>query len=269
MPQSLRAADETFSAAVALLDQEKIAPLLGVLQSVACAADPVEEEDEEVYRACPQHGMHSLKAAGSCTFVSQISGVVPGQTWLWADDEETVAAFDDVAGTLLNRLPLHLQDQLMLYTASFTIVEENVYEDDSKWHVDWHGIPKGLSWTILVPLWPLDDKDWRNLGGTQLCVNEHMLPRPKAVASCSAAAAEAVAKEAAMQFPDLCARQWATASFSVLEHGYRWGECLLFEGHVLHRTGPYQATAAACEDNRMKLSCFVSWTSQQEGCWLL
>ena len=41
-----------------------------------------------------------------------------------------------------------------------------------------------------------DDKDWRNLGGTQLCVNEHMLPRPKAVASCSAAAAEAVAKEA-------------------------------------------------------------------------
>ena len=26
------------------------------------------------------------------TFVSEISGVVPGQTWLWADDEETVAA---------------------------------------------------------------------------------------------------------------------------------------------------------------------------------
>ena len=27
--------------------------------------------------------------------------------------------------------------------------------------------------------------------------------------------------------------------------GYQRGECLLFEGHVLHRTGPYQAPASA------------------------
>ena len=66
------------------------------------------------------------------TFVSEISGVVPGQTWLWADNEETVAAtsthsvqaccdenemeakvFDDAACALLTKLPSKLRNQVM------------------------------------------------------------------------------------------------------------------------------------------------------------
>ncbi|CAE7483893.1 mcfH [Symbiodinium microadriaticum] len=185
--------------------------------------------------------MHSLKTAGCCTFVSEISGVVPGQTWLWADDEETVAAFDDAACALLKRLPSKLRNQLMLYTASLTIIPHSVHEDASKWHVDWYGIPDALSWTMLVPLWPRDDDDWRALGGTQLCLKEHALPRADSVAPSIAAVAALVAKEAAEQNPNECPEHWASADFSVVEHSYQRGECLLFEGHVLHRTGPYQA----------------------------
>ncbi|CAE7485668.1 BFAR [Symbiodinium necroappetens] len=185
--------------------------------------------------------MHSLKTAGCCTFVSEISGVVPGQTWLWADDEETVAAFDDAACALLKRLPSKLRNQLMLYTASLTIIPHSVHEDASKWHVDWYGIPDALSWTMLVPLWPRDDDDWRALGGTQLCLKEHALPRADSVAPSIAAVAALVAKEAAEQNPNECPEHWASADFSVVEHSYQRGECLLFEGHVLHRTGPYEA----------------------------
>lgn len=235
-----REANERFSAAVAVLDEQTIAPLLDILQLLGHTSER-ENHEEDIYRACPEHGMHSLKTAGCCTFVSEISGVVPGQTWLWADDEETVAAFDDAACALLKRLPSKLRNQLMLYTASLTIIPHSVHEDASKWHVDWYGIPDALSWTMLVPLWPRDDDDWRALGGTQLCLKEHALPRADSVAPSIAAVAALVAKEAAEQNPNECPEHWASADFSVVEHSYQRGECLLFEGHVLHRTGPYQA----------------------------
>ena len=41
-----------------------------------------------------------------------------------------------------------------------------------------------------------DDDDWRALGGTQLCLKEHALPRADSVAPSIAAVAALVAKEA-------------------------------------------------------------------------
>ncbi|CAJ1336102.1 unnamed protein product, partial [Effrenium voratum] len=106
--------------------------------------------EPEDWRACPRHGLHGLKRCGGRSFIAECSGMVSGQTWLWADDEDAVAEFDSLAETLMEQLPQ--RDQLMLYTASLTIIEESV--QDSKWHVDWHGIPEGLCWTFLVPVWP-------------------------------------------------------------------------------------------------------------------
>ncbi|CAJ1374289.1 unnamed protein product [Effrenium voratum] len=142
--------------------------------------------------------------------------------------------FDSLAETLMEQLPQ--RDQLMLYTASLTIIEESV--QDSKWHVDWHGIPEGLCWTFLVPVWPQDAEAWRGLGGTQLFLesrNAQLFRAAEVAAEASATRAVAEATEAEGAVP-----KEAWKNFRVVEHRYAPSECLLFEGRVLHRTGPYE-----------------------------
>ena len=80
-----------------------------------------------------------------------------------------------------------------LYTVSLTIIESNVVE--SKWHVDWFGIPDQLSWTLLVPIWPAGAADWSQLGGTQLCLQQPELPRASTVPKAAKASAQTVLKE--------------------------------------------------------------------------
>lgn len=65
-------------------------------------------------------------------------------------------------------------------------------EETSKWHVDWYGIPEGLSWTLLVPIWPAD---WSHLGGTQLCLQQPELQRASTVPKAAKASAQTVLKE--------------------------------------------------------------------------
>ncbi|CAL1160035.1 unnamed protein product [Cladocopium goreaui] len=183
--------------------------------------------EEELFRACPQHGLHSLKSLEGCCFISEASGVVSGQSWLWADDEETVEVFDELANILLQHLPR--REEMRLYTASFTVIQHAVEDEDSKWHVDWHGIPEGLCWTLLVPIWPSVPEDWRSMGGTQLCRHRDHRQMLWSAGKTVPGSLRDLLVEAALPPED----------FEVIEHCYRPCECLLFEGNVLHRTGPY------------------------------
>eukprot|EP00434_Breviolum_minutum_P001106 symbB.v1.2.000967.t1/scaffold39.1/size394969/11 len=242
--RSAKTRPQRTSFVVTSVPKELLDPLTKLIES--------QEAEEEIFRACPQHGLHSLKSLDNkCSFICESSGVVNGQTWLWADDEETLAVFDELAHVLLRHVPRH--DEMMLYSASFTVIEHPVEDENSQWHVDWHGIPEGLCWTLLVPIWPIAPSAWKDLGGTQLCVSvERHADRQKQLPPALAH----VLKEAAT----LSGADASVASnFEVLEHRYRPCECLLFEGNVLHRTGPYEVA----QHRRVLASLMVGPKDQQ------
>lgn len=173
------------------------------------------------------YGCEVPSPRGPACFVLNKSAVSESMRWLWAYDEETLALFDELAlranlapvlGAVDGRV-----DDLMLYAASFIVVRGTKLEDrEVSRHADMghRRIPRGSSFTCLATLTQLPG----SVGGLEFWPWESpVYSRPATPLSMSAPARV---------------------------HKYSPGRFIAFDGHLKHRTEPfeYAREALACCD---------------------
>jgi len=163
------------------------------------------------------YGCEVPSPRGGARFILNKSAISENMRWLWAHDEETLALFDEFAAAanlvpVLNAVDGSRQD-LMLYAGSFIIVKGTQLADaETTRHADLghRRIPRCSSFTCLTTLTDLPG----SVGGLQFWPWENpVYTRPPTA-------------------------ETLKAPGDVLK--YSPGKFIAFDGHLKHRTEPFQ-----------------------------